>query len=142
MRRLYLIDETLTLKSGQYVIVSPLSRKLESDLIAGFDTLHFYSVTNDHQRLSWEDSGTLSFPVFCMYIPMLIPRKAVWLVDQMTHLTDLTSSCYCFSASFFFPLYFSFLTELTESMTYFGTSEQKQASTSGPHFPKAIGLRQ
>lgn len=131
-----LMDEALRLKSGQHIILSPPSRKLESDLIAGF--WHFASLFS----CQWPAKSVLrrlgNFIISCsLRARVLIPRKAVWLVDQMNRLTHVTHGRCCF--------FFCFLTELTESLDLWPTSataERKQAFTSGPHFRQAGGLRQ
>lgn len=81
--------KTLKLKLGQYIII-PLGRKLAFDSIAGF--WHFPSVFY-HCWPSKSVLGSLGkFIVSCVphaHTFMLIPRKAVWLVDQMDHFDSI-----------------------------------------------------
>lgn len=131
---LYLMDETLKPKSGQFIFIPPLGRKLESDLIAGFWHVPSRSIIVGHQSVV----GSPSFPAFHMHILLCsFPGKQSSWGARWTVLADLTSGCYCCCC---FPFFRK--TGLTESMTYFGIAGHKPSFTSEPHSSQIAGLPQ
>lgn len=94
------MDETPKPKSKKSVIIPPLGRRLESNLIARFWHFPFDSIIVGHQRVFWEVSGTfiISFLLnVYTFVCAFLGKQSNWRA-RWTVLSELRSGCYycCF----------------------------------------------